>query len=116
MHQMEHAAPAGFTKKMSNHMNQKTYTVRHGCALILVFRRIKRPINKERSADHVFPGNESPEPAVQANVAIIAHAKKTVRRDYQLAVFQMLPHHNGPFRIYIRVTIRGDCGKLVAIW
>ena len=40
-HQVEHAAPACFSKKMSQHVNQEADTVRHGGALVLIFRCIK---------------------------------------------------------------------------
>src|SRR6476660_3713923 len=112
---MEHAVPAGFTKKMCNHMNQKAHTVRHGGTFVLIFRRIEGPINKQGPTNYIFPGDKAPEPAVEANVAVIAHAEKAVGWDHKFAVFQMFAHHHGPFRIDVRVTIRLDRRELVAI-
>src|SRR5579862_9632332 len=99
---MEHAAPACLVEKVNNYMDQKGDPVCHGGALVLVFRHIKRPINKERPANHIFLRNKSPETAVQAHIPIVAHAEIAIRRNYQLAVFiNMIAHNQRPYSAYL---------------
>src|SRR5690242_19820429 len=111
---MKDAVPACLIKKMAYHVEHEADAFCRGGALILVFRRFKRPIDKQRPANNVFSGNETPETTVQAYVTIVAHAEKVVPRNHQFPVLNVLAHHHGPFRIDF--ALRGSVWKLVAIW
>src|SRR5262249_4692749 len=71
------------------------------------------PINEQRTSDHIPARDKPPKPAVQADVTVVAHAKQAIGRDYQLAVFEMLAHLDGPVG---RGVQRRAAGKIFTIF
>src|SRR5216684_4123828 len=58
-----------------------------------------RPVDHQRPPDNVFPRDESPEPAVLAVVAVVAHHKIVSLWDDELAVFYQFPHFQPPLSL-----------------
>src|SRR5207248_796327 len=68
------------------------------------------------AADHVLSRNESPITAIKADVAVVAHAKITVRRDDNITILNVIWHRQLPFIDHIRLVASGHCRKIIAVW
>src|SRR5579872_2489803 len=85
-HAAQGPAPAGFIEEVQYLMpKQEAHLLFHrktfhslGC--------LKRPVNKERSADYVFFGHKAPVAAVVAYVAMVAHGEIAIFGDDQLVI------------------------------
>src|ERR1700678_969880 len=86
VHHVEHARPASLVEEVNDDVEQPADTIGDGLAFVFIARRDERPVDEHWAADNVFKGNEAPETAIEADVAIIAHSPYAVRRHDDVAV------------------------------
>src|SRR5579864_4210015 len=71
---------------MDDHVKDKGNAVAPCGATVLVFRRVKRPIDEERPADEIFFGHKAPVAAVKAVLAVVAHGKIMPLGNHQVSL------------------------------
>src|SRR5580692_826037 len=76
--------PAGLVKEVDHNLAQEKQPVAPACPAILIFRRLKRPVDKHWPSDDVFLGDESPIAAVEAHAAMIAHREIVAGRNHEI--------------------------------
>jgi hypothetical protein len=96
-HDVEHTPPARFGKEMTDDIEDEADAVAPGCFQVLIVGRFEGPVNEHGTAKNVVARDESPETAVVAGVAIIAHGEIAIGRDNDVAIFDMGSHGELPF-------------------
>src|SRR5713101_4254168 len=114
LYYLERARPARLVKEVNDNMRQESQTVSHAAHLILVARSNKRPVNEHRSADYIFPWNESPKAAVIADVAVVAHSEIAAKRHHDVLSLHVLRQRELPFLRDV-VHIRRHRGEIFAV-
>src|SRR3954465_11527988 len=80
MDELERAIPPGLGEEMLEEIDN---VIGANCGIgQAIGRGVVRPVNDQRLTDNVFAGNESPIPAVERIIPVIAHRKIRVRRHY----------------------------------
>src|ERR1700688_4686455 len=112
----ECSRPSSFVKEMNDDVRHKSHPVADAAHLVLVGGRDEGPIDEHRAADHVFARNEAPVAAVVADVAIVAHGKQTVWRNYDVPTLEVGGQFLSPLFIPYSVHFGGrHGGKIVAV-
>src|SRR5208337_4692980 len=83
LHYSQRSPPSRLIKEVQHHMRQEANAVAHVGFAILVRGRLKRPVDEHRPPNNIFLRNKPPISAVQAYVAVVAHAEVTARRHHQ---------------------------------
>src|SRR5271163_4661675 len=84
-HHVQRSPPPGLIEEVQHHMRQKSHPVRHPGLLVLIARRIERPVNEHGTPDYVLLRNEAPIPTVQAHAPVVAHGEIVSGRHDQIA-------------------------------
>src|SRR5438067_13810735 len=87
--QLESAVPARLGEEVDDHVQYELDPVADRVLLILTGWRIKRPVYEHRAANDAGARNEAPVAAIFADVAVVAHAEISVRRDNDLATLNV---------------------------
>src|SRR5579862_4473630 len=95
---LEGPPPASLVKEMNHHVHQKSHPLADGGPQILVRRGLKRPIDKHRPSDHIFPRNKAPVAAVVTYVPIVSHREVAVGRNHQVITLNILRQKLLPIR------------------
>src|SRR5215469_6384079 len=93
-HHPESPPPPGLIEKVNDHVSQKASAVARRRALILIGRRLERPIYEQGTADHIVAGNKAPISAVVADIAIVTHHEIAVWGHNNVVPLHVLMHGN----------------------
>src|SRR5579871_3083526 len=102
----QRAAPARLAKEVQHDVRQETYAVADAGLLILIARRLERPVDEHGSSNNVFSRNETPIAAVQAHAAVVAHREVMAGRHYQILAIYVRRQFHRPGRGNIRICRR----------
>src|ERR1700690_126604 len=93
MHQPESTFPAGYLQHMSDRVGKMKKSITHGWRSgKIVIQTARRPVDQKRATDDILARHESPEAAVPAVVAIVAHKKIEPLGNNQLVIFDQFRH------------------------
>src|SRR5262249_18939298 len=115
LHPMKHSAPAGFVKDVNDHVQPARAAFTPRRPLHLAGSRLKRPINEHWPANDVFSGDKAPIPAVQALLAIIAHAEVITFGYHQVLSLRVCALEHRPPPRNALLSHRRKSGELIAV-
>src|ERR1700758_2539494 len=81
LHHPKCATPTGLVEEVKGHMREEADALTKVGTAILIRRRVERPVDEHRPADHIFLRDEAPVPAIEADVPVVPHSKIAVFRN-----------------------------------
>src|ERR1700722_8034413 len=114
MDQMEGSAPAGLIEEVKNYVGIELELVAHSFFLVLIVGFDKRPVNEERGADDVSPGDKAPIAPVEADGAVIAHGEVAAGRNHEVFSLDVIGEVEGPGWRNVSALRWRDGGKIIA--
>src|SRR6266478_8601703 len=112
---MERSLPACLVEDVEEDVAHEADAVADALLVDLVGGGFKGPVNEHGAAYDVFSGNESPETAVEAFGAVVAHGEDLAGRHDEVAVDDVGGELVGPACGDLIVGAGRDGGKVVAI-
>src|SRR5277367_5140635 len=113
--EMEGALPACLVEDVEEDVAHETDTLADALLVDLVGGGFKGPVDEHGAAYDVLAGDESPETAVEAFGAVVAHGEDFARRDDEVAVNDVIGQIVAPACGDLIVGAGRDGGKVVAI-
>src|SRR5439155_23070231 len=98
MNGVEHAAPARAAGQMDEGVHDAQKPLPETALAIIGAIGLDGPINQKRPAHNGIAIHKSPITAIEAVVAVIAHAKVLAWRDHHLVTTDLLLNFASPFR------------------
>src|SRR5215468_7513360 len=112
LHYPKCTAPTGLVKEMKRNMREEADALAEVSTPILVRRGVERPVNEHWPPNDILFRDETPIPAVEADVAIVPHTEIAVLRDNHVLSFNMSAHEQLPLGRDV-VGLRGRYGREV---
>src|SRR5208283_2359634 len=82
-HHVEDSRPACLIEEVEHDVEQPGDAIAEVVVLVLIAGRDERPVEEHGAANHVFLRNKSPVPAIQADIAVVAHGEDLTGRYHQ---------------------------------
>src|SRR5579864_5713905 len=101
LHYPKRATPSGLVEEVKGHVREEADAFAEVGSAILVRRRVERPIDEHRPANHIFLWDEAPVPAIKADVAVIPHPEIAVFGNDDVLALNMSAHQQLPLRRHV---------------